>query len=498
MIIICHMRMIYLQTFSLLLAALCLHTTYSQDKKSHAIATTSGDKKIFCYYSSSANARPSVGKFWPEHLDPFLCTHIIFAFVDITEDGKDLKPNNWNDLGADGLYARTMKLKEKNPKLKILLAVGGWKIGSKPFIPIMESEENMKAWVKNVVKYLRKYGFDGLDMDWEFPAWRGSKPEDKYGFTILMKGLYDAFAEDSKASGKEKLVLTLATASSTFYIDKAYEASEIYKYIDYMLLMTYNYHGSGWEKSVGHHSPLLPHRSDPEGEQRQLYQQWSISYWLKIGVPKSKLIVGLPTYGLGYKLTDEKKHGIRASAEGGNTKGKYTGESGILSLYEICEKIQHENWKVEWIMDQRVPYAHGKGEWVGFESPDSIALKAKNIIKRGLAGAFVWSVEMDDFSGHCGGAKYPLLRTIHDILLTEHGTKVTSVAGHTDKQPDPGNIDCNKVGLGIYKDDASCLHFNLCVPADPKGLRALKMVCPKGTKFDDELKICNHASKIDC
>ncbi len=56
---------------------------------------------------------------------------------------------------------------------------------------------------------------------------------------------------------------------------------------------------------------------------------------MQIGVPKSKLIVGLPTYGLGYKLTDPSNHGIRASAEGGNTKGKYTGESGILALYEV-------------------------------------------------------------------------------------------------------------------------------------------------------------------
>lgn len=54
-----------------------------------------------------------------------------------------------------GLYARTMKLKEKNPKLKVLLAVGGWKIGSKPFIPLMESE-NYEEWSDNVVKFLRK------------------------------------------------------------------------------------------------------------------------------------------------------------------------------------------------------------------------------------------------------------------------------------------------------------------------------------------------------
>ncbi|ESO93524.1 hypothetical protein LOTGIDRAFT_119130, partial [Lottia gigantea] len=393
-----------------------------------------------CYYSSSANGRPSVGKFWPEHIDPFLCTHVIFAFVDISKDGRDLKPNNWNDLGPEGLYARTIRLKEKNPELKVLLAVGGWKIGSKPFLPIIKNEATWTAWVKNAVKYLRKYGFDGMDMDWEFPGTRGSGENDKYKFTKYMKALYDAFAEESEATGRERLLLTLATASSEFYISKSYEPDKIHLYIDYMLLMTYNYHGSGWEKHTGHHSPLLPHSKDPEGEQKELHQQWSISYWLKTGVPKEKLIVGLPTYGLGYKLISN-DHGIRAPADGGNTKGRYTAESGILSLYEICEKIQDEKWKVEWVDEQKVPYAHGDGEWIGFESPDSIAIKAKNIIMRELAGAFIWSVEMDDFSGHCGGTKYPLLRTVSNILKKGLDAWKIGAAASVDIKSEGGSVE---------------------------------------------------------
>ena len=65
------------------------------------------------------------------------------------------------------------------------------------------------------------------------------------------------------------------------------------------------------------------------------WQLWSIDYWLAKGVPKSKLIVGLPTFGMGWKLTDPSDHGIRVSAEGGNEKGKYSAESGILALYEV-------------------------------------------------------------------------------------------------------------------------------------------------------------------
>lgn len=377
--------------------------------------TTEGNKKMFCYYSSFAQTRPGIGKFLPEDIDPFMCTHVIFAFVDISSDGKDLISFNWNDKGENGLYSRTLALKKRNPDLKILLAVGGWMIGSKPFIPMIRSESKRKTWVKNVVSYLRRHKFDGFDMDWEFPATRGSPPEDKYRFTKLMKTLYDAFAEEAQQSGRQKLILTLATASGTYYINQSYETKEIIKYIDYMLLMTYNYHGQ-WEKVTGHHGAMWKHQNDPPGEKSELYTEWSIDYWLNIGIPKSKLIVGIPTYGMSFTLASPHQHGLFAPVRAGGRMGKYTSETGILSHYEVCENIQKRGWKTEWIDQQGVPYAYGGDQWVGYENIDSIKIKAKNILKRNLAGAFIWSLEMDDFSGSCGEGKSPLISTVRDIL----------------------------------------------------------------------------------
>ncbi|BFZ11136.1 hypothetical protein BsWGS_14175 [Bradybaena similaris] len=373
-------------------------------------------KKIFCYYSSFAQTRHGIGKFLPEDINPNLCTHLIYAFVDITPDGRDLTPFNRNDQGPRGLYARTLALKEQNPSLKVLLAVGGWQIGSKPFIPMIRDETNRKAWIQNVVTFLRKHQFDGFDVDWEFPATRGSPPEDKYRFTLLMKGLYEAFAEEAAETGNEKLLLTLATASGSYYIDQSYEPEQIIKYIDFMLLMTYNYHGQ-WEKITGHHSGLNRYRGDPTtGEKSQLYQQWSIDYWLDVGVSKDKLIVGIPTYGMSFTLADPSDNGVRSPASGGGRMGDYTRETGILAYYEICMNLKHKHWQAVWIEDQAAPYAYGGNQWVGYDNRESVVIKANNIQSRGLAGAFVWSVEMDDFRGVCDDGQYPLLTTIKDIL----------------------------------------------------------------------------------
>ena len=63
---------------------------------------TDAGKKVFCYYSSFAQNRQGVGKFLPEDIDPYLCTHIIFAFVDINQRGTDLMAFNRNDVGPSG------------------------------------------------------------------------------------------------------------------------------------------------------------------------------------------------------------------------------------------------------------------------------------------------------------------------------------------------------------------------------------------------------------
>ena len=62
-----------------------------------------------------------------------------------------------------------MALKEINPDLKILLSVGGWNMGSDPFISVTNTEDDTQDFVFDAIIFLRAYGFDGLDIDWEYP-----------------------------------------------------------------------------------------------------------------------------------------------------------------------------------------------------------------------------------------------------------------------------------------------------------------------------------------
>ena len=84
-------------------------------------------------------------------------------------------------------YYRFNKLKQKNPNLKTLLAVGGWTAGSTPFSTLAANPSLRKTFASTSVTYLRKYTFDGLDMDWEYPAHRGGSYLDKRNFVLLLK-----------------------------------------------------------------------------------------------------------------------------------------------------------------------------------------------------------------------------------------------------------------------------------------------------------------------
>jgi len=234
---------------------LAIHLAFSEkNSMSEPEWTVKGhDKIVVCYWGTWANYRPKDGKFTPEDIDASLCTHLIYSFAGLDAETDSIKPlDPWMDLeegyGLQG-YRKATDLKYAYNHLKVTIAIGGWNEGSKKYSEMAADPERRKRFVESVIAFCQEHNFDGLDLDWEYPGKRGGSPDDKANFIELIKDLKRAFRPKG-------LLLTAAIGAAAPTIDVAYDIPQMYKYLDYIHVMCYDYHGK-WDRKTGH-CPTLP------------------------------------------------------------------------------------------------------------------------------------------------------------------------------------------------------------------------------------------------
>ncbi|MCH9611815.1 MAG: hypothetical protein S4CHLAM102_02890 [Chlamydiia bacterium] len=426
-----------------LMLAVCASLSYGQVR-----ADDSSGKVVAVYYENWSQYRPPSGgreKFMPDLIDPSICTDIYYAFAYFGFVTKSIDPDNphltgdytvqpveWNDISV--LYPQIQALKEKNPDLKTHISIGGWSFNDpndpngageytyRLFSEMAASSDGRSQFIQSAIDYAHQHGFDGIDLDWEYPGdlTRGGTAEDFANFVTLLSEMDDACKSASPA-----LVLSYASAAivPTGCPEEYHQAPSKYfewlkdcsDHLDHVNIMAYDYHGAfDVPKLTGVNAPLY-HDTNPDST---MYIAKTVENYLAGGVPASKMVLGMPTYGHSFG-------GVSGMSEGDAGPGKpftqagaagpSTLTPGFLAYFEIADMTA--DGTLTFGTDSTTSTAYGYNlstqEWVSFDTPDTIALTAQYINEQGLMGGMFWAVDDDEYQW---GDKYPNIRKGWEVL----------------------------------------------------------------------------------
>jgi len=316
-----------------------------------------------------------------------------YSFLRIDDNGNtfssdtDLE-NSWNGVGAIP-YLNNVVRKEY-PHLRTVVSVGGAS-GSSNFGRFLKNPRTLKTAATNVVKFCNKHGFDGVDLDWEFPN------------NATESGYYlDFITELREQLGDDKL-LTLAAAGKP----KKYHGyvAKFAEKVNWINVMTYDYAGS-WNKYAGFNAPLY-HTSGDKNDQYDGDQ--SIRAYIDQGVPPSKLCLGGAFYGRTWKVSSSTNGGFNQSGDG-NVKGQSSDKmtNGKYAASWSYYALRTENvlngktspispWKRTWHDEAKSPTLLNTNDmrYISYDDVQSMRERIKYCKEMGLAGFMVWEVTQD-------------------------------------------------------------------------------------------------------
>lgn len=283
---------------------------------------------------------------------------------------------------------------------KAVLSIGGWTL-SHQVSQMLESAETRRSFVDNAAQLIADWGFDGIDLDFEFPGYapHGGRDIDKANYVLLLEELRDRFDALGSELGRD-VELTAAVSCGPAIADAAYDYARVTDLLDYVNLMAYDF-GGDWDPVAQHASPLY----DYSGQVNAGFSAAGcVAHWLDHGAPRTKIVVGVAHYGRsfgGATAIGESSTGHDGAHWTGDTETRY---------YQIAQKIETDpTFHTAYDAEAGTHYGwFDGGGFISFEDTTSLAARSKYVLDEDLAGVLVWQLR-GGMINRDGSFEYPLL-----------------------------------------------------------------------------------------
>lgn len=409
---------------------------------------TDGNKRIVAYFPewgvyAGHNGYAISNIPWGE------VTHINYAFATI-KSGQVAIFDDWAAEGMTfgepqgspytGNYGQIKKFKQQYPQTRVNISVGGWS-QSAGFHDVAATAASRKIFADSAVKFIRTYGFDGVDIDWEYPTFKRDpdtvdNPNDqgtpkadateKQTFTLLLQDLRAALTQAGKEDNKY-YELTAAVPAGKDKIDQT-EPDKYAQYLDFINVMTYDMRGA-WDNVTGLQSALYANPKDPASD--LIKNNYNVDAAMKIyesyGIAKNKLIAGAPYYSRGWTGVKndgpiKELPGLYASATGG-AHGIWDGgrAAGCNPYYQLTQMEKDSSFVKYRDPVSQAPYLYSasKGEMYTYEDDVSLGAKVNYVNSNDYGGIIFWDISGDSpskgstltdiiYNGFKGNLKLPL------------------------------------------------------------------------------------------
>ncbi|EKJ78493.1 hypothetical protein FPSE_01302 [Fusarium pseudograminearum CS3096] len=328
--------------------------------------------------------------FQPQDLPASEITQVLFAFLNVKPDGtvytgdayadleKHYQGDRWDDQeeNAYGCVKQLFLLKKAHRHLKVILSIGGW-TWSTNFPSAAGTRENRIRFSKSAVTLMKDWGFDGIDLDWEYP----NDENEATNFDLLLQAVRDEL--DSYASqnapGHRFLLSIAAPAGPEKY--KKLHLNKISNIVDQINIMAYDYSGS-WDSASGHNANLFPYKAsaNPYNSDK------AINDYIDAGVPAEKIVLGMPIYGRSF----EGNLGIGKSF---SDVGQGSWERGVWD-YKALPKPGAE---IKYDEEAQAYYSYDSimHELISYDTPEEVEKKVDYVLKHGLGGSMFWEASGD-------------------------------------------------------------------------------------------------------